>query len=125
MHKLDVILWKEDGEFAKRHANIHAVPSTGLETVAAAAAAITTGGRAASAAPHHTKLTGEEDAARAASEGGIGGVSSAGGILTRVLDTAGCQLELQRGDVIFWSEDVFHRTQNALATRVALLMNVV
>ncbi len=44
--------------------------------------------------------------------------------LERVLSDVGCTVELDAGDVLFFEEDVYHRTQNLLADRVALLIGL-
>ena len=44
--------------------------------------------------------------------------------LPALLERVGCALTLDEGDVVFFAEDVYHRTQDLLAERVALLVNV-
>ena len=44
--------------------------------------------------------------------------------LAPLLNALGCTLELAPGDAIFMAEDVYHRTQDLLADRVAMLINV-
>ena len=41
-----------------------------------------------------------------------------------LLETVGCTLVLDPGDALFMTEDVFHRTQDLLANRVAMLLEV-
>lgn len=210
MHKIWVMLWKEERDGARGHANVNAVPSDGLEVLAAAvledyahASSQSTeataksvkvfefmdadgsgevdadeftngieatpylrmlkerqrrklmsrvdtdsnGGISLSELAHWLqKLTdlgrstktdeetsvgetsradviqmGDEEVARMAASGRGGAAPH----LSRMLDAVGCLVELDPGDVLFWSEDVFHRTQDTLAHRFALLLNVI
>ena len=41
-----------------------------------------------------------------------------------LLETVDCTLVLDPGDALFMTEDVFHRTQDLVANRVAMLLEV-
>ena len=104
-HKLWLMIDKQEGKEARSHSNIVVTPSTGLEALADAALAIDA---EPTLLPKHTnhRTLGEDPVAWA------------------LLETVGCTLVLDPGDALFMTEDVFHRTQDLLANRVAMLLEV-
>ena len=100
-----LVIDKQEGKEARSHSNIVVTPSTGLEALADAALAIDA---EPTLLPKHTnhRTLGEDIMAWA------------------LLETVGCTLVLDPGDALFMTEDVFHRTQDLLANRVAMLLDV-
>uniref|UniRef100_A0A7S2DAN9 Uncharacterized protein n=1 Tax=Haptolina brevifila TaxID=156173 RepID=A0A7S2DAN9_9EUKA len=102
-HKLWVMLDKEDGEEARAHSNIVVAPSTGLEALAHAAL---------DHDPHPTLMPKRTDYSAHGQDP----------LSTATLEAVGCTLVLDPGDALFMSEDVYHRTQDLLANRAAMLL---
>jgi hypothetical protein len=104
IHKLFVLLHKEAGEAAREHANLVLSPSTGLDALADAVL---------TAQQQQRKEQQQSRSARSSppSEEAL-------------LEAIGCPIALESGDAIFFAEDVYHRTQDLLAERVAMLLNV-
>ena len=104
IHKLFVLLHKEAGEAAREHANLVLSPSTGLDALADAVL---------TAQQQQRKEQQQSWSARSSppSEEAL-------------LEAIGCPIALESGDAIFFAEDVYHRTQDLLAERVAMLLNV-
>ena len=109
IHKFWVVLSKNDStatmqrEFVRSHSNIVAVPHGAIEDFA----------EKVSAKLHNDTIIrnlnrGDES------------------MHTRydILEALGCSLELDVGDAVFFFADVFHRTQDMLVDRTALLVNV-
>jgi hypothetical protein len=120
LHKLWVVLRKgggkgEPAKHGREHANIVLAPSTGLEALAEHALDVVT--PPVQLAPDTTDAQRSTDGERPDDERGDGGRDA-------VLEAVGCTLALAAGDVAFFEEDVYHRTQDLLAERVALLVNV-
>ena len=106
LHKLWVLLRKgEPARASREHANIVLTPSTALEALGKAALEHLRPDRP-------LELAAEEEADE---DPGLG---------EEVLERVSCTIPLDAGDVIFFEEDVYHRTQDLLAERVALLINV-
>mmetsp|Transcript_36373 Transcript_36373/g.70170 ORF Transcript_36373/g.70170 Transcript_36373/m.70170 type:complete len:84 (-) Transcript_36373:104-355(-) len=41
-----------------------------------------------------------------------------------LFEAFGCTVEMDPGDVLFFREDIFHRTQNMLASRYSLILDI-
>ena len=98
-----MLLHKEAGEAAREHANLVLSPSTGLDALADAV------------------LTAQQQQQEEQQQSWSARSSPPGGAL---LEAIGCPIALESGDAIFFAEDVYHRTQDLLAERVAMLLNV-
>lgn len=106
-----VVLSKEEGSDALAHSNVVVAPSAGLEVLAEAAL-------------HHEpspQLLSVSPTAQHDSSGGSRGYDPR---LDEMLEAVGCSLELAPGDAVFLAEDTYHRTQDLLVNRVAMLINV-
>ena len=105
MHKLWLLLKKEESQ--KEHANIVVASSAAFEAV---------GERALQLDPSPTLTPAATD------------LMPGSELYYRreaLLEASGCTLHLNVGDVAFLAEDTLHRTQDLLADRVALLINVI
>ena len=105
IHKLFVLLHKEAGEAARGHANLVLAPSTGLDALADAV------------------QTAQQQPQEQQQQQSLSARSSPSSE-EALLEAIGCPIALEAGDAIFFAEDVYHRTQDLLAERVAMLLNV-
>ena len=105
IHKLFVLLHKEAGEAARGHANLVLAPSTGLDALADAV------------------QTAQQQPQEQQQQQSLSARSSPSSE-EALLEAIGCPIALESGDAIFFAEDVYHRTQDLLAERVAMLLNV-
>jgi len=138
-HRHWLLLGKEEGMLAANRSNLIVTPSTALTALLEAALRM-------------RERSGEgeaeaEDGAPPAADGGGGPdrdcsqtpllladggalnldgshVPSGDALQLEVLEAISCTPALRPGDAVFWLEDVMHRSQDLLAERVALLLEV-
>ena len=106
LHKLWLLLEKEEGAEGRAHGNIVVAPSTGLDSLTAAALAVDP--QPLLRPKRSPKVPLAEDP-----------------FAQDLLERIGCTVALDPGDAVFFTEDVWHRTQDLLADRLAMLLNVV
>lgn len=100
---------------ATHHANIVVAPSTGLDLL---------GRGALRALEGRVELQHGTGGAPDQSRDERDGIAVNPELRDSLLERVGCALRVEPGDAVFFEADVYHRTQDLLAERVALLVNV-